>query len=178
MLILAVETSCDDSAAAVLSGPDLLGQSISSQGVHAAHGGVVPELASRMHLSTLPAVVARALEKSDLPSGIRPDCIAATAGPGLVGSLLVGLSWAKALAFASGCRFIAVNHLAAHLHVHYPSLTGDSFPAVALLVSGGHTGLFLMRDWQRIDLLGCTRDDAAGEAFDKCAKLLGGRPSR
>ncbi len=174
MLILAVETSCDDSAVALLDGCRVIAESVATQiVVHSSHGGVVPELASRQHLEILPGLVEEVLAEGGL-KGIRDlDVLAATAGPGLLGSLLVGLSWTKAAAWSSGTRFLAINHLAAHLHIHYSHEHPVEFPAVALLASGGHTSLFSMSSWEDIQLLGATRDDAAGEAFDKTAKLMG-----
>jgi len=170
--ILAVETSCDDSAVALLEGTRVLSERIRSQDEHASHGGVVPEIASRLHMSVLPGLVREALEDAGMPLE-SVGTIAATAGPGLAGSLLVGLSWAKAAAFSLRRRFIAVNHLAAHLFVHYDQENQVAFPAAALVASGGHTSLFLMDSWSSIRFLGGTRDDAAGEAYDKTAKLLG-----
>lgn len=174
MLTLAVETSCDDSAAALLEGTRPLAERVSSQTVHAGLGGVVPELASRMHLEVLPGLVAGLLAEAG--ASLRDiDTFAATAGPGLVGSLLVGLSWAKAAAFATGGRFLGINHIASHLFIHY----GDEargpvrFPAAALVASGGHTSLFVLESWSDCRFAGGTRDDAAGEAFDKTAKLMG-----
>jgi N6-L-threonylcarbamoyladenine synthase len=171
MLILAVETSCDDSAVAVLDGNGKsMAELVSTQAVHSLHGGVVPEIASRLHMTVLPALIREVLEKAGTSlNGI--DVFAATAGPGLTGSLLVGLSWTKAAAFASGKPFLGINHLSAHLHIHSGSPV--EFPAIALLASGGHTMLFHMTSWSSCDLLGTTRDDAAGEAFDKTAKLMG-----
>lgn len=170
MRILAVETSCDDSAAAVLNGDgQVLAELVYSQSEHCVHGGVVPEIASRLHMSVLPEVVGEVLENSGTSlSGI--SAFAATAGPGLTGSLLVGVSYTKALAFALNRPFLGINHLAAHLHIHYSSPV--VFPAVALLASGGHTMIFHMTSWNSCILLGSTRDDAAGEAFDKTAKLM------
>lgn len=173
MRILAVETSCDDSAVALLDGCRVIAESLSTQAVHASHGGVVPELASRHHLSTLPRMVEQTLAEGGLNGPGDVDALAATAGPGLLGSLLVGLSWTKAAAWASGRPFLAINHLAGHLHIHYGDEFPVRFPAAALLASGGHTCLFNMRSWDDIRLLGSTRDDAAGEAFDKTAKLIG-----
>lgn len=171
MLLLAVESSCDDSAVAVLDGCRPLSSVVAGQAGHEGYGGVVPEIASRMHLRTLPDLVERALEEAG--AGLDDiEAMAATAGPGLVGSLLVGLSWTKAAAWARGVPFLAINHLAAHLYVHYSGREVD-FPAVALIASGGHTSLMRMEGWWRMELLGSTRDDAAGEAFDKAAKLLG-----
>lgn len=173
MRILAVETSCDDTAVALLSGCEPLAERIHSQMVHSRHGGVVPELASRNHMKVLPSLVDEVLNECGLGSLGEVDLFAATAGPGLIGSLLVGLSWAKAAAWASGRPFLGINHLAAHLFIHYGTDRQVLFPAVALLVSGGHTCLFRMGSWSEITLLGSTRDDAAGEAFDKTAKLAG-----
>ena len=171
MRLLAVETSCDDSAAAILdSQGNVLSEVIATQTEHYSHGGVVPEIASRLHMSVLPGLIREVLEKSGT-SLKNIDVFAATAGPGLTGSLLVGLSWAKAAAYARKKTFLGINHLAAHLHIHFNS--NVAFPAIALLVSGGHTMLFVMNSWEDCLLLGTTRDDAAGEAFDKTAKLMG-----
>ncbi len=171
MKLLAVETSCDDSAAAVLdSQGNVLSEIIATQTEHHTHGGVVPEIASRLHMSVLPGLIGEVLEKSGT-SLKNIDVFAATAGPGLTGSLLVGLSWAKAAAYARKKPCLGINHLAAHIHIHFNS--NVVFPAVALLVSGGHTMLFFMKSWNECVLLGTTRDDAAGEAFDKTAKLMG-----
>lgn len=173
MLILAVETSCDDSAVALLEDSSVIAERIHSQSVHSKHGGVVPELASRQHIEILPGLVKEVLSESGINTLREIDAFAATAGPGLVGSLLIGLSWTKAAAFASGKPFLGINHLSAHLHTHYKGQDSVDFPAVALLVSGGHTCLFNMKSWAQAVLLGSTRDDAAGEAFDKSAKLAG-----
>ncbi|MCK5131658.1 MAG: tRNA (adenosine(37)-N6)-threonylcarbamoyltransferase complex transferase subunit TsaD [Candidatus Sabulitectum sp.] len=171
MYLLAVETSCDDSAVAVLDGNgNALAELVSTQMVHGGHGGVVPEIASRLHMTVLPGLIREVLEKSGTSLN-DIDVFAATAGPGLTGSLLVGLSWTKAAAFAMGKPFLGINHLSAHLHIHHSSPV--EFPAVALLVSGGHTMIFHMPSWNECRLLGTTRDDAAGEAFDKTAKLMG-----
>ena len=172
MRILAIESSCDDTAAAVLADGVVLSSIVASQDdVHNKYGGVVPELASRSHLRNIVPIIEAALEKA----GVRLDdidAIAATCGPGLVGSLLVGLSTAKAIAFARQLPFIAVNHLEGHLLS--PRLDGDvPFPYVALLVSGGHTSIYHAADYGRYQLLGATRDDAAGEALDKVAKIMG-----
>jgi len=169
--LLAVETSCDDSAVAVLDEHGTAAaELVSSQLIHSTHGGVVPEIASRLHMSVLPGLITEVLEMSGT-SLHNIDVFAATAGPGLTGSLLVGLSWTKAAAFALKKPFLGINHLAAHLHIHYNSAV--EFPAVALLASGGHTMIFHMLSWEECFLLGTTRDDAAGEAFDKTAKLMG-----
>jgi N6-L-threonylcarbamoyladenine synthase len=172
-LILGLETSCDETSAAVLRGrSQLLGHVILSQDVHQVYGGVVPELAARAHLQRLDDVVDAALAQA----GARLeelDALAVTAGPGLIGALLVGVSWAKAVALALDVPLVAVHHMEAHLFG--PALEDPDAepPFVALLVSGGHTLLMYVPEWGRYELLGETRDDAAGEAFDKVAKLLG-----
>ncbi|MEN8207888.1 MAG: tRNA (adenosine(37)-N6)-threonylcarbamoyltransferase complex transferase subunit TsaD [Candidatus Fermentibacteria bacterium] len=173
MRILAVETSCDDTAVALLDGCSAIAERVHSQTVHSQHGGIVPELASRGHMTTLPGLVNEVLSAGGISSLREIDIFAATAGPGLTGSLLVGLAWSKAAAFAAGKPFLAINHLAAHLFIHYGQKRNVLFPAAALLVSGGHTSLFQMNSWREILLLGSTRDDAAGEAFDKTAKVTG-----
>lgn len=173
MLILAVETSCDDTAVALLEGSRAIAERVHSQEVHSMHGGVVPELASRNHMRVLPSLVDEVLSLGGILNTREIDVFAATAGPGLVGSLLVGLSWTKSAAWASRRTFLGINHLAAHLFLHYDTGREVLFPAVALLVSGGHTCLFRMESWREISLLGSTRDDAAGEAFDKTAKMAG-----
>jgi N6-L-threonylcarbamoyladenine synthase len=176
--ILGIETSCDETAAAVVEdGERVLSSVVASQmGTHGKYGGVVPELASREHLRAIVAVVREALTQSD-SSLADLAAIAATAGPGLVGSLLVGLTYAKSLCFARGLPLIAVNHIEGHIHAVLlearQSASEIEFPAVALVVSGGHTHLFEIEEEFRYRLLGKTRDDAAGEAFDKVAKLLG-----
>ncbi len=172
MRILAVETSCDDTAVALLDGCSAIAERVYSQEVHSKHGGVVPELASRSHMKILPELVREVLLAGGVGYG-DIEVFAATAGPGLTGSLLVGLAWSKAVAWAAGKPFLGINHLAAHLYIHYGQKRRVIFPAAALLVSGGHTSLFRMNSWQEILLLGSTRDDAAGEAFDKTAKLTG-----
>ncbi|MBI4540244.1 MAG: tRNA (adenosine(37)-N6)-threonylcarbamoyltransferase complex transferase subunit TsaD [Gemmatimonadetes bacterium] len=172
-LVLGIETSCDETSAAVLRGErELLGHVILSQDVHAVYGGVVPELAARAHMRTLDDVVARALAAAPVGLGDL-DAIGVTVGPGLIGALLVGVSWAKAAAYALGRPLVPVHHMEAHLFA--PSLEDPQArpPFVALLVSGGHTLLLWVPAWGEYRLLGETRDDAAGEAFDKVAKLLG-----
>jgi N6-L-threonylcarbamoyladenine synthase len=172
--ILGIETSCDETAAAVVAnGAAVLSSVVSSQiDLHARFGGVVPELASRAHLELLMPVVAEALVESGLDrAGI--DAVAATVGPGLAGSLLVGLSAAKALAYVWRVPFVAVNHLEAHLYAAFLEEPDLDLPVVVLLVSGGHTLLIAMHDHGKYQLLGTTVDDAAGEAFDKVARFLG-----
>ena len=173
MRILAVETSCDDTAVALLDGYGAIAERVYSQKIHSQHGGIVPELAARNHMEILPLLVEEVLHAGGMKGFENIDVFAATAGPGLTGSLLVGLAWTKAAAWASGKRFLGINHLAAHLYIHYGENRRVTFPAAALLVSGGHTSLFRMNSWEDILLLGSTRDDAAGEAFDKTAKIAG-----
>jgi tRNA N6-adenosine threonylcarbamoyltransferase len=176
-VVLGIETSCDETSAAVLVGggagaPELASLIILSQDIHRVFGGVVPELASRAHLAALPAVVDRALAEAGL-AWSAVDAVAVTQGPGLVGALLVGVVYAKALAYAGDRHLIGVHHLEGHLFA--PAIEDPDLapPFVALLVSGGHTLLLDVPAWGRYRLLGATRDDAAGEAFDKVATLLG-----
>lgn len=172
-VLLGLETSCDETSAAVLCGEaDLLGHVILSQDVHQVYGGVVPELAARAHLQRIDEVVAATLDQA----GTRLtdlDALAVTAGPGLIGALLVGVSWAKAAAFALGRPLVAVHHMEAHLFGPVLEDPNAHPPFVALLVSGGHTLLLHAPKWGDYVLLGETRDDAAGEAFDKVGKMLG-----
>ena len=172
--ILAIETSCDETAAAVVEDRTrVLSSVVASQvDVHRKYGGVVPELASRHHVEAIGPVVAEALEGSG--AGIEAvDAVAVTAGPGLVGSLLVGLSAAKAIAWWRGVPLLAVNHLEGHIRSPFIEHDDVTLPAIALIVSGGHTSLYLCPEEGVYRLLARTRDDAAGEAFDKVAKLLG-----
>ena len=174
MRVLAIETSCDDTgAAAVLDGRKILSNIVSSQvSVHQKYGGVVPELASRRHIESIVPIVKEALEVARVT--LREiDGIAVTQGPGLVGSLLVGLSFAKSLAFVTGAPFVGVNHIEAHLSAIFLDENPPQFPFIGLVVSGGHTSLFRVDGFGKYKRLGQTRDDAAGEAFDKVAKLLG-----
>lgn len=172
-LVLAIETSCDETAAAVVrDGTEILASVVSSQtAMHAEHGGVVPEVASRAHLEHLLPVVDETLRKAETsPQAL--DAIAATTGPGLVGALLVGASAGKALSLAWDLPFVAVNHLHGHIYGAFLEEPDVAMPLVALLVSGGHTMLIEMHSHGDYKLLGQTRDDAAGEAFDKVARLL------
>ncbi len=173
-IILGIESSCDETAAAVVAdGREIRSSVIASQlATHAKYGGVVPELASREHLRAIVPVVRQALAEAQLTLDDL-KAIAVTAGPGLVGSLLVGITYAKALCFARELPLIAVNHVEGHIHsvlLEHPDI---QFPALALVVSGGHTHLFEVIEPGQYRLLGKTRDDAAGEAYDKVAKLLG-----
>lgn len=176
-LILGIESSCDDTSAAVIRDRQLLSNVIAGQDVHEKYGGVVPELASRAHQQNIVPVVDRALKEAGISSKDL-DAVAFTRGPGLLGSLLVGTSFTKGFTAALGIPMIEVNHLQAHIMVHFiqtsesVSLSPD-FPFLCLLVSGGHTQLVVVRDHHTMEILGRTIDDAAGEAFDKCAKLLG-----
>ncbi len=170
--VLGIETSCDETSAAVVEDGKVRGLAIASQDAHAAFGGVVPEIAARAHLRTLDTMVDHALREA----GIGLDDIrgiGVTAGPGLVGALLVGVNWAKALAFGRDLPVLGVHHMEGHLFattLEHPDATP---PFVALLVSGGHTLLLEARAWGDYTMLGATRDDAAGEAFDKVARRLG-----
>jgi N6-L-threonylcarbamoyladenine synthase len=172
--ILAIETSCDETAAAVVAdGRRILSSVVSSQiDIHAAFGGVVPEIAGRAHVDLLTPVVSEALARAGV-AGPDLDAVAATIGPGLIGSLLVGVSAAKAYALAWGVPFVGVNHMEGHLHAAFLEDPEMALPAVVLLVSGGHTMLVHMGAEGRYRLLGQTIDDAAGEAFDKVARFLG-----
>jgi N6-L-threonylcarbamoyladenine synthase len=178
LLILGIESSCDETAAAVVEDESrILSSIVASQlDTHGKYGGVVPELASREHLRAIVPVVRSAIEQSGRALE-QMDAIAVTAGPGLVGSLLVGVTYAKSLCFVTGKPLIGVNHIDGHIHavVLEAAQSGAAigYPALALVVSGGHTHLFEVRDGFEYRLLGKTRDDAAGEAFDKVAKLLG-----
>lgn len=172
--LLAIESSCDETAAAVVTeGPQVLSHIISSQiAIHRPYGGVVPEIASRKHLEAITEVTAQALKEADI-TWQDIDGIAVTQCPGLIGSLLVGVSYAKALSFALGKPLIAVHHLEGHMlaaFLEHPDLT---FPFLALVVSGSHSGLIRAQDFGNYQLLGQSRDDAAGEAFDKIARALG-----
>jgi len=173
MLVLGIESSCDETAAAVLQdGNQLLSNVIASQiPIHEKYGGVVPEIASRKHVEVIVPVVLEALERAGVTLDAI-DGISVTRGPGLVGSLLVGLSMAKALAMARGIPFVGVNHLEGHVASAFLAEDKPAFPFVALVVSGGHTNIYVVEDFDRMRLVGQTRDDAAGEAFDKAAKLL------
>lgn len=174
--ILGIETSCDETSASVLDGSgddvELKSLVILSQDVHKVFGGVVPEIASRAHLTSIVPVVTRALEDANVELDDL-DAVAVTSAPGLIGALLVGVSYAKSLAFARGIPVVGVHHMEGHLFAtsleHHDAIP----PFTGLLVSGGHTMLLDVEEWGRYRLLGATRDDAAGEAFDKVAKLMG-----
>jgi len=172
MIVLGIETSCDETAAALYDGKRLLANVINTQEIHKQYGGVVPELASREHLSLIVPVVEEAFNRAGL-GWSHVDGIAVTRMPGLVGSLLIGISFAKAAAFARDIPIIGVNHIEGHLWApvfEYPELKS---PFIGLIVSGGHTQLWLVHDFGEYTLVGQTFDDAVGEAFDKAAKMLG-----
>lgn len=170
--ILAIESSCDETSAAVISDGKILNNIIATQSVHEKYGGVVPELASRAHQQHLIPVVNEAI----LTSGIDKkelSAVAFTRGPGLMGSLMVGVSFAKSFAYALGIPLIDVNHMQAHILAHFIEDPKPNFPFICLTVSGGHTQLVLVKDYLDMSVIGETTDDAVGEAFDKTAKLLG-----
>lgn len=172
-ITLGIETSCDETSAAVLRGEtELLGHVIFSQDIHRLYGGVVPELASRAHLRTVDDVVGGALREAGIAFDDL-DLVGVTAGPGLIGALLVGVAWGKGLAWALDLPLVGVHHMEAHLFATQLENSDAHPPFVALLVSGGHTLLLWVPEWGEYHLLGQTRDDAVGEAFDKAAKMLG-----
>ncbi|MDZ8135612.1 MAG: tRNA (adenosine(37)-N6)-threonylcarbamoyltransferase complex transferase subunit TsaD [Nostoc sp. DedQUE04] len=170
--VLAIETSCDETAVAIVNNRKVCSSIVASQTpVHQQYGGVVPEVASRQHLETINVAIAQALEQAQLNWG-QIDAIAATCAPGLVGALLVGLTAAKTLAMVHNKPFLGVHHLEGHIYATYLSESTLNPPFLSLLVSGGHTSLIYVKDCGRYETLGQTRDDAAGEAFDKVARLL------
>ena len=176
-MILGIESSCDDTSAAVLCGTEMLSNVIASQAVHMQYGGVIPELASRAHQQNIVPVVDTALKNASV--GVSDlDAIAFTRGPGLLGSLLVGVSFSKGLAVANNIPLVEVNHLQGHILSHFIDIPGEtvphpSFPFLCLLVSGGHTQIVKVTAPLEMEIVGTTIDDAAGEAFDKCAKVMG-----
>ena len=176
-IILGIESSCDDTSAAVLVGHKLLSNVIASQAVHTAYGGVVPELASRAHEQNIVPVVSEAIRRAGITARDL-DAIAFTRGPGLLGSLLVGTNFAKGLSLSLGIPMVEVNHLHAHVLAHFIEEEGEEhqspeFPFLCLLVSGGNSQIILVRSASDMEIIGQTIDDAAGEAFDKCAKVMG-----
>jgi len=172
MNVLGIESSCDETSVAMLTDYELKANLISSQDFHSKYGGVVPELSSRAHLQIVIPLVKDALYKSNLKLK-DIDVIAATAGPGLIGALLVGLTFAKGLAYSLKKPFVPVNHIEGHIFSGFLMEEKPQFPFLALVVSGGHTLLLLVNSFTEIKKLGSTVDDAAGEAFDKVAKMLG-----
>ncbi len=174
-MILGIESSCDDTSAAVLKGTQILANITHTQLIHEQYGGVVPELASRAHIEHIVPVVKRALDTAQI-SVNEIDAIAFTQGPGLMGSLVVGTSFAKGLALALNKPLIGVHHMKAHILSHFithEGMTAPSFPFLCLTVSGGHTQIVVVHDALNMEIIGKTIDDAAGEAFDKAAKMLG-----
>lgn len=172
MYILAMETSCDDTGAAVFADGTLLSNVNAGQLIHSEWGGVVPELASRAHQATLQKVVAKALGEAKVAKD-QLGLVAYTQGPGLLGSLLVGQSFAKGLAMALDVPLLGVNHMQAHVMAHFIEAPMPKYPFLCLTVSGGHTQIVVVRAADDMETIGETRDDAAGEAFDKCGKILG-----
>ena len=172
MNVLGIESSCDETSIAIISDDELKANLISSQDFHSKYGGVVPELSSRAHLQIITPLVKQALAKSNLDLK-DIDLICATAGPGLIGALLVGLTFAKGLAFSLKKTFVPVNHIEGHIYSGFLMEDKPEFPYLAIVVSGGHTLLLLVESFTKIIKLGSTVDDAAGEAFDKVAKMLG-----
>lgn len=175
--ILGIESSCDDTSAAVIRNTTLLSNVIASQEVHRKYGGVIPELASRAHQQNIIPVVDTALKEAGITVSDL-DGIAFTRGPGLLGSLLVGVSFAKGLALSHDIPMMEVNHLQGHIFSHFIDLSDrdiphPEFPFLCLLVSGGHSQIVLVKDYADMEIIGTTIDDAAGEAFDKCAKVMG-----
>ncbi|MBI1769889.1 MAG: tRNA (adenosine(37)-N6)-threonylcarbamoyltransferase complex transferase subunit TsaD [Bacteroidetes bacterium] len=170
--ILAIESSCDETSASVIRSGKVLNNVIASQEVHHKHGGVVPELASRAHQQNILRVVNEAMDQSGIKKN-ELNAIAFTRGPGLMGSLLVGVSFAKGMALALDIPMIEVNHMEAHVLAHFISEPKPQFPFLCLTVSGGHTQIVLVKSFLELKVLGQTQDDAVGEAFDKAAKMMG-----
>lgn len=170
-VILAIESSCDETSASVVSNGKVLNNIIASQAIHRKYGGVVPELASRAHQQNIVMVVQEAIQTAGIKTSDL-HAIAFTRGPGLIGSLLVGVSFAKGLALAHGLPLIEVNHMEAHVLAHFIEDPKPSFPFLCLTVSGGHTQIVLVKDYDRMEVVGQTQDDAVGEAFDKAAKIM------
>ena len=175
VFILAIERSCDDTAAAVLHQDKVLSNVVARQSIHEEYGGVVPELASRAHQQNIVPVIDVALKKANITKD-QLSAVAFTQGPGLMGSLLVGASFAKSLAIALHIPLIAVNHMQAHILAHFIDEEGfdkPTFPFLALTISGGHTQIVKVTDFFEMEIIGETTDDAVGEAFDKTAKIMG-----
>ena len=170
--ILAIETSCDDTSASIISDGNIKSNIISSQIDHKKLGGVVPEIASRSHQKNIIYIVDSALSEAGINKK-ELDAIAFTIGPGLLGSLLVGSTFAKSFGYSLGIPIIGVNHLKAHAFSHTINKKDTKYPFLSLLVSGGHTQIILVKSYNNMEVVGETRDDAVGEAFDKCAKIMG-----
>jgi N6-L-threonylcarbamoyladenine synthase len=171
-IILAIESSCDETSAAIIRNGKVLNNIIASQAVHQNYGGVVPELASRAHQQNIVAVVKQSMDQSGLHK-TDLDAVGFTRGPGLIGSLLVGVSFAKGMALGLGIPLIEVNHMQAHVLSHFIDDPKPKFPFLCLTVSGGHTQIVQVNDYLDMKVIGQTQDDAAGEAFDKAAKIMG-----
>ena len=174
VFILAIESSCDDTAASVLQNDKVLSNVVAGQKIHEEYGGVVPELASRAHQQNIVPVIDMALKKANVDKS-QLSAIAFTQGPGLMGSLLVGTSFAKSLSMALNIPLIAVNHMHAHILAHFIDEVGfdkPEFPFLALTISGGHTQIVKVNDFFNMEIIGETTDDAVGEAFDKSAKIM------
>ncbi|RFZ83272.1 tRNA (adenosine(37)-N6)-threonylcarbamoyltransferase complex transferase subunit TsaD [Mucilaginibacter terrenus] len=171
-VILAIESSCDETSASVCVNGQILSNVIANQTIHEAYGGVVPELASRVHQQNIVPAVQQALSNAKVSKN-DIDAVAFTRGPGLLGSLLVGVSFAKAFALARNLPLIEVNHMQAHILAHFIADKKPSFPFMCLTVSGGHTQIVLVKDYFDMEIIGQTMDDAAGEAMDKTSKILG-----
>ncbi|MBO9701154.1 MAG: tRNA (adenosine(37)-N6)-threonylcarbamoyltransferase complex transferase subunit TsaD [Sporocytophaga sp.] len=170
--ILAIESSCDETAASVIGNGKILSNIVATQDVHIKYGGIVPELASRAHQQNIIPVVDQALLNANITKSML-NAVAVTKGPGLLGSLLVGISFAKSFALGLEIPLIEVNHMQAHILSHFIDEPKPAFPFICLTVSGGHTQIVLVKDYLEMEILGETQDDAVGEAFDKSAKLLG-----
>jgi N6-L-threonylcarbamoyladenine synthase len=175
LIVLGIESSCDDTSAAILKGSKVLSNIIANQSIHEQYGGVVPELASRAHQQNIIPVVDSAIKKAKIKKS-DINLIAYTKGPGLLGSLLVGSSFAKSLALGLDIPLVSVNHMKAHILAHFidhKEQKSPNFPFLCLTVSGGHTQIVVVKDFNDMEIIGTTLDDAAGEAFDKSAKVLG-----
>lgn len=170
--LLAIESSCDETSASVIQDGKVLNNIIATQSVHENYGGVVPELASRAHQQNIVPIIHEALRKAEVDK-LNLDAIAFTQGPGLLGALLVGCSFAKSMASALNIPLIGVNHMQAHILAHFIDEPKPKFPFLCLTVSGGHTQIVLVKDYLDMQVVGQTLDDAVGEAFDKSAKLMG-----
>lgn len=171
MKILAIESSCDETSIAIIENSDIKSNVISSQYFHTKYGGVIPELASRAHLRTITEVYHQAL--SDANTNIKEiEAVAVTNQPGLLGSLVVGINFAKGLSLAHNLPIVPINHIEGHIYSGYLQDSSCGFPSIALVVSGGHTALFYVESYNKYEIIGLTRDDAAGEAFDKISKLM------
>ena len=171
-IILAIESSCDETSASIVKDGKVLNNVVATQSIHQEYGGVVPELASRAHQQSIVPVVDKAMKEVGVTTN-QLNAIAFTRGPGLLGALLVGTSFAKSMALALDIPLIDVNHMQAHILAHFIDDPKPNFPFICLTVSGGHTQLVLVKDYTKMEVIGQTKDDAVGEAFDKAAKMLG-----